>query len=62
MNPREKAKDLFDQYYKLLFLCETTKDIAKQCAIIAIDQALYSTIGTINGVYWQSVKKEIIKL
>ena len=62
MNPREKAKDLFDQYYKLLFLCETTKDIAKQCAIIAIDQAFYSTIGTENGIFWSKVKKELIKL
>jgi len=74
MEPKEKALELFDKYYKLLFLRETTKKIAVKCAIIAVDEILkvltdkwteleFFTQELADTVdYWNSVKSELNKL
>ena len=62
---KEKAKEIFDKYYELLFLCETTKNIGKQCAIICVNEILCSEFikrSSFQVDYWERVKKEIEKL
>jgi len=67
MSPKQQAKVLFQKYYKQLFLCETTKETGKQCAIIACD-AVIDEIRSMSGGkndrwgYWHVVKTEIEKL
>jgi hypothetical protein len=59
MTPKEKADELHVGYWHL------TNDsrIAKQCALIAVDEIINVTVG-LNGwidgfQYWEEVKKEI---
>lgn len=76
MTPKEKAQELFDNYY---IICqEYTEEIqcsiqAKQCALIAIDEAMlmlpYTDINTTLGKfcvkqheYLEQVRHEIKKL
>ena len=80
MNPKEKAEELIDIYKKQVsmtikdysLVCKVLDiDMAKQCALIAVDEILY-VISLYNGhsdcfeegsrEYWQEVKKEIEKL
>ena len=73
MTPKEKAKELVDKYYNLESEGDKggwmTKNDAKQCALIAVDEILKSnpTIIDCNGTefnykFWTEVKKEIEKL
>jgi len=71
MTPKDEAKRIFDQYYKLLFLCETTKDIAKKCALITVNQVILSFKMAINdykpnswhpACWWEKVKNELENL
>lgn len=64
MTPKEKAKELVDNYDEALTYLES-KSKAKQCALIAVDEILDSRpIITDNQVdyqlYWRQVKNEII--
>jgi hypothetical protein len=67
MSPKEKAEELFTTYRFVLSipnapLGEYKDQIAKQCALIAVDE-ISSAIGfSINDEYWQEVKQEIEKL
>ena len=68
MTPKEKAKELFDKY-KLSFAGEISNEedwesIAKQCALIAVDEVINSmTVATsVHLPYWKQVKQEIEKL
>jgi hypothetical protein len=59
MTPKKKAEELID---KMLTNDgdehhHCTYYVAKQCALIAVDEIL--TIGCIEVQYWQEVKKEI---
>jgi hypothetical protein len=64
MTPQEKADELHVGYWRL------TNDsrIAKQCAIIAVDEIINSVVVTNLSVaenqflYWEQVKQEIEKL
>jgi hypothetical protein len=63
MTPKEKAEELIIKY-----LTESSKNnynmsytIAKQCALIAVDEILKCCIGS-HEYYWQEVKQEIEKL
>ena len=68
MTPQEKADELHVGYWRL------TNDsrIAKQCALIAVDEILNNNNkipGNVSGLhtienthYWQEVKQEIEKL
>jgi hypothetical protein len=68
MTPKEKAKELRDKMYlKIPSVYDPTGlphfPIAKQCALIAVDEILgliFLSQAEIN--YWQEVKQEIEKL
>ncbi|NDG33407.1 hypothetical protein EB118_25555 [bacterium] len=60
MTPKEKAKELVLKYLRI---DNNTKEwfnshIAKQCALIAVDEILNIN----SGHYWLDVKNEIINL
>jgi hypothetical protein len=79
---KEKAEELFDKYYQLTKTLDennnwygifSMKKLAKQCALIAVDEIIFNIDATIfyhkdsnalplNKEYWQEVKKEIEKL
>jgi len=62
MNPKEKANNLLEQFDNTLTYLES-KNIAKQCALIAVDEVLGLLLlsqAEIN--YWENVKQEIEKL
>ena len=73
MTPQEKAKELFmDMKYHIPYVHDPTEPsedkIAKQCALIAVDEIIESHYKLLAGVnqsvynYWQEVKQEIEKL
>ena len=81
MNPKEKARELFmDMKYHIPYVHDPTEPsedkIAKQCALIAVDEVLenvnyFFTELEKDGLpnkfddeieYWQEVKQQIIKL
>jgi hypothetical protein len=74
-SPKEKAKELYNKYLPLVqggHLNETYHNKAKQCAIIAAneaEQAEYNVLIKFNLVtktykskYWEEVKQELEKL
>jgi hypothetical protein len=71
MTPQEKAKELVEKYLAMQF-GDFPKTNAKQCALIAIDEAESSEYNVLTkfglvtenytSVYWQEVKSEIEKL
>jgi hypothetical protein len=69
MNPREKAKELFEKYYVELKVHKVFYDsqTAKQCAIIAVNEIIKTfrkdlpEIGLGKG-FWAEVKQEINNL
>ena len=70
MTPKEKAEDLFMIYVnkgmvqiKPVINRVIRKEMAKQCALIAVDEMLKTNwINVWEKDYWQEVKKEIEKL
>jgi hypothetical protein len=72
MTLKEKANELVEKYNILLsvHVFNGTYDIAKQCAILSVEEILYLLINVYgfdefdNGKveYWQEVKQEIEKL
>ena len=79
MEAKEKAKELFDKYFLLSenandekgnwFMSSLNKGLAKQCALIAIDEVkwfherlFYLTEESMFDKYLQDVKKEIENL
>jgi len=76
-NPKEKAKELVDKYIEMEYLKDfhgMYQPLAKQCALIAVDEILNSNPccedsdrggnfqWASNEYYWQEVKQEINKL
>jgi hypothetical protein len=73
MTPKEKAISLVDSY-RMILMNEDTECgeeilctvIAKQCALIAVDELIKEERKTDDyyeiGSYWRQVKKEIKKL
>ena len=67
MTPKEKAKEVVDKMmYHLKYNCQPTLSemVAKQCALIAVDELIKNKIMWQNGevtpvFYWIEVKKEI---
>jgi hypothetical protein len=64
MIPKEKAKELFWEFFHIV-----NKREAKQCAIIAVDKILIELTNIPYGIdyinrrdYWQEVKQEIEKI
>jgi len=83
MKPKEKAKELFDNLFLLhnsstdengnFFIVALNKDLAKQCALIAVDEIIKLSSKSVGNIhqqrainninnYWQEVKQEIEKL
>ena len=69
MTSKEKAKELVDKMmYKIMYNCQPTlsKMVAKQCALIAVDELIKQESKTDDyyeiGSYWEEVKQEINKL
>ena len=65
MTPEEKAQELVDKYY--VWTSRRGYDIyrqydAKQCAIIAVDEILNTSISKENYFFWTNVKHELKKL
>jgi len=55
MTPKEKAKELFDLYYRVV----PNKEYAKQCALIAVNEICTHFYPV---KYWDQVKIELEKL
>lgn len=67
MTPKEKAEELVIKYLRLNGDTEWFhKVLAKQCALIAVDEILdmvkHTPIEDIETDYWEEVKQEIEKL
>jgi len=65
MKTKEKAEELFKQYYSYLkanlMYDEEAREDAKQCALIAVDEILKHCYEVMKP-FWQEVKQEIEKL
>ncbi len=62
MEAKEKAKELVEKYDQTFTYLES-KNKAKQCAIIAVDEILNLDYFSEEGrEYWQEIKNEIEKL
>jgi len=61
MNPKEKALELVQKYFKANHQPYGFKD-AKQCALIAVDEVLSVCWYKKDMEYWDEVKQEIEKL
>lgn len=67
VTPEQKAKELYDKFYDLGHLIETTyaKEHCKKCVIVCVDEIL-STDEIFENIpakyYWDAVKEEIEKL
>jgi hypothetical protein len=70
MTPKEKAEELVNKFAKLpekgSLMWYLSFEIAKKCALIAVDEIINVIIGSydyeLENKYWQEVKKEIEKL
>jgi outer membrane cobalamin receptor len=70
MTKEEKAKELFNKYYSYLkanlMNDEEAYEDAKQCALIAVDELIESTLRfsvqeNNNKDYWKKIKQELFK-
>lgn len=68
MTPKEKAKDLVDEYFSWYGNEEYfSHEFAKECALIAVNEIIENLVDLSNGEftfisnvqYWQEVKQEI---
>lgn len=75
MTPKEKAKELFDIYYELLFTSDFRDEQSRQSALICVEQILKSDPLSPSGKfesypqcegeaydYWTEVKEELYRL
>ena len=67
MTPKEKAIELVrDMEFEIPYIHDPTEpqsdDIAKQCALIAVDEILNIIHTNMEDIYWQEVKQEIENL
>ena len=68
-SPKEKAKELFNQYHNLIQ--EIGGDmgheivvsiLAKHCALIAVDEIIKATTPLTSTYFWKEVEREINNL
>ena len=62
MTPKEKAKELIEKYMQLN---RFSKEMARQCALIAVNEILSVVKDCAleyDDNYWQKVESEIMKL
>ena len=60
----EKSQELFDKYWELNtdFDGLVKYELAKQCALIAVDEIMKAGIHPLDLLYWDEVKKAIENL
>ena len=62
MTPKQKAKELMFLFANKIQKYDTIlyqKKLSKKCALIAVDEILYSILDSSDIEYWQDVRKEI---
>ena len=59
MTPKEKAKELFSSYLYELNEDFENRNLAKICALIAVDTVLWMASHYVTIAYWEEVKQEI---
>lgn len=62
MTPKEKAKDLFKKMLDNIPSHYDEVDMAKQCALIAVEEIIDELKNPSTPRYWNKVKEEIEKL
>ena len=62
MEEKEKAKELYSNYYKILFHTNADPIHSKQCALIAVDELINNSHSDKRTDYWKQVKYEIEQL
>lgn len=66
MTPKEQAKELVDKFYLYSTAPTHNPEMAKQCALIAVDEILSKRLVAHlpwqEVEYWEQVKTEIEKL
>lgn len=67
MTPKEKAEEIVENFYSpidynLVGLFSDKNTVAKQCALIAVDEILNGSRYIEDYDYWQEVKQEIENL
>ena len=65
MTAKEKAKELVEKYYAFIDFSEVyqpSSKSAKQCALICVDEIVFTLTDLQVLDYWQEVKQEIEKL
>jgi hypothetical protein len=75
MDAKEKAQEIFDRmkfHIKWNAQPSTVNGVAKQCALVAVDEIINATTKILDGgegwqlvesnTYWQEVKQELEKL
>ena len=63
MTAKEKAKQLFDQYFELVEANSSMQqeENAKKCALITVNECLHTCVESMI-YYWNEVKQEIEQL
>ena len=65
MNPKDKAKELFNKLNDKIISFEDVRlrgngyEMTRQCALIAVDEILNIIHTNMEDSYWREVKKEI---
>lgn len=69
MTPKEKAKELVDEYRLILIKSNTDAGeeilctlLAKECALVAVEEVFSNNTDESKHDYWIEVKEEIEKL
>jgi len=67
MTPKEKAIELVGKLFDSIFPSYDANELAKQCALIAVDEILEivasdDSVIIVELQFWQEVKQEIEKL
>ena len=69
MTPKEKAEELYNKYYQFIADSSYPEEMAKLCALIAVEDIIHSLViipfgmQYINAIdYWEEVKEEIKNL
>ena len=59
MNEKEKAKELVDKYVIMFYDIANPFELAKQCALVCVDEIINDYEGEPLNNYWQGGKTEI---
>jgi len=60
--PEKYGKELFDKFYKALFLCETTKQLGIDCTLIALTELLNEAKTNERLIFFSDAIKFVAKI